>query len=252
MRCDFVVSAMAKKAKISPSKKSAKKSAPSKSKKSAKKAVKKSIKKSTKKSVKKSVKKVIKKAPARKAPAKVAPAKKAPAVSAPSRTTAVPTPVAPQAPAVSYPDQIADRSVRLTDGSTSSLSGLSGPKGLVLYFYPKDDTPGCTVEACNFRDAESKIRAMGYKIAGVSPDTSTAHQKFTAKYHLNFPLIADEDHSLCEAAGVWQEKSMYGKSYMGVARTTLVLDPSLNVKKVYEKVKPDGHADAIAGDLSGL
>ncbi len=246
---------MAKKAKKTTAKKAVRKAA-------GKPAKKKSVKKAAARkpapaSVKKTSKKAVKKTTARKPAAaivKKSPAPKPAAKTAPKPVVRPAAETPKTAPALSavYPDQIPDRNVRLTDGSTAPLSSLAGPKGLVLYFYPKDDTPGCTVEACNFRDADANVKAAGYNIVGVSPDTSASHQKFTAKYHLTFPLIADEDHSLCDAAGVWQEKSMYGKTYMGVARTTFVLDRALNVKKVYEKVKPDGHADAVAGDIAAL
>lgn len=241
---------MAKKSKKSPSKKS-KKSA------SRKAAPKKKIikKKKVARPVKKAAPKKVTKKPAKKStkPAKVVKPKAAPAIkpTAPAKTTApAAKPEVSEKPAVVYPTRIEDRPVQLTNGQTVQLSSLTGTNGLVLYFYPKDDTPGCTVEACNFRDTESGLKTKGWNVVGVSPDSAAAHQKFTAKHSLNFPLIADEDHSLCEASKVWQEKSMYGKSYMGVARTTFLLDTRLNVKKVYERVRPEGHADEILKDVS--
>ncbi|MBL8020198.1 MAG: peroxiredoxin [Leptospirales bacterium] len=242
---------MAKKSKKSPSKKS-KKSA------SRKAAPRKKIikKKKVARPVKKTAPKKVKKKTAKKStkPAKVVKPKAVPAIkpTAPAKTSTAPAtkPQVSEKPAVVYPTRIEDRPVQLTNGQTVQLSSLTGTNGLVLYFYPKDDTPGCTVEACNFRDTESALKNKGWNVVGVSPDSAAAHQKFTAKHSLNFPLIADEDHSLCEASKVWQEKSMYGKSYMGVARTTFLLDTNLNVKKVYERVRPEGHADEILEDVS--
>ncbi len=145
---------------------------------------------------------------------------------------------------------LADRPVTLTDGTTQNLAKLAGPRGLVLYFYPKDQTPGCTREACDFRDNQMRLKSMGFGVAGVSPDSVKSHQSFTAKQSLNFPLIADVDKKLCEELGVWQEKSLYGRSYMGVARTTFVLSPDLRVTKVYGNVKVDGHVTSILNDLA--
>ncbi|MCE9598182.1 MAG: peroxiredoxin [Spirochaetia bacterium] len=238
---------MAKKSKKSPSKKS-KKSAPRKAAPKKKIVKKKKAAKPVKKlAPKKAAKKTSKKAskPAKVVKRKVAPVRKP--VSAPTVAPAVPE---TEKPAVVYPSRIEDRPVQLTNGQTVQLSSLIGSNGLVLYFYPKDDTPGCTVEACNFRDSESQLKSKGWNVVGVSPDSAAAHQKFTSKHSLNFPLIADEDHSLCEAAKVWQEKSMYGKHYMGVARTTFLLDSNLNIKKVYQRVRPDGHADEVLKDVA--
>ncbi|MDH5656113.1 MAG: peroxiredoxin [Spirochaetia bacterium] len=145
--------------------------------------------------------------------------------------------------------KIKDRKVTLTDESSIKLSELSGKKGMILYFYPKDNTPGCTTETCSFNDGFSVLKKMGYTIVGVSPDSPKSHQKFTDKYSLKFPLIADEEKKLCMDAGVWAEKSMYGRKYMGVLRTTFVLEPSLKIIRVYEKVKPAGHAEQIMKDL---
>jgi peroxiredoxin Q/BCP len=183
-----------------------------------------------KKTARKSAKKAAPVKPARKSPAK---------------------PQAEKAP-VQYPESLRDLTVQLTDGSSTSLSALSGPSGLVLYFYPKDDTPGCTIESCSFRDANNALKEKGFNIAGVSGDSPQSHQKFTSKYSLNFPLISDLDHSLTRAAGAWQEKSMYGKTYMGIARITMLLDPSLRVRKVYPKVRPDGHGEQVLADAGEL
>lgn len=113
---------------------------------------------------------------------------------------------------------------------------------LVLYFYPKDDTSGCTLEACNFRDDYSAYVEAGITILGVSPDSSKSHSKFKEKYQLPFPLLADEDHAICEQYGVWGEKQFMGRSYLGVLRTTFLIDPNGKIKKVFEKVRPAEHS----------
>lgn len=117
----------------------------------------------------------------------------------------------------------------------------------VVYFYPKDDTPGCTVEACEFRDAA--LSFAGARVVGVSPDRPISHQKFIAKFDLNFTLLADVDHVLAEACGVWVEKSMYGKTYMGIERSTFLVDEHGVVAKIWRKVKPQGHAEQVAAAL---
>jgi peroxiredoxin Q/BCP len=131
-------------------------------------------------------------------------------------------------------------------GKTVTLNDLKGSKTIV-YFYPKDDTPGCTVEACEFRDQMPRFE--GSKVVGVSPDSPKSHQKFIDKFGLNFTLLSDKDKALSEAAGVWVEKSMYGKKYMGVARTTFLLDEGANVLKVWRDVKPKGHAGEVLAAL---
>jgi len=132
------------------------------------------------------------------------------------------------------------------DGNTVTLEDLKG-QNVVVYFYPKDDTSGCTVEACEFRDVLPNI--PNAKVVGVSPDNSKSHRKFADKYNLNFTLLADTEHALCEAAGVWAEKSMYGKKYMGVERTTFILNAEGLVTKVFNKVKPQGHAAEVIAAL---
>jgi peroxiredoxin Q/BCP len=132
------------------------------------------------------------------------------------------------------------------NGNTITLDDLKGSK-TVVYFYPKDDTPGCTVEACDFRDLSPKIGDA--KVIGVSPDPVKSHRKFADKFGLGFSLLADEDHTLAEAVGVWVEKSMYGRKYMGVDRTTFVLDETGVVEKVFAKVNPKGHADEVLASL---
>ena len=132
-------------------------------------------------------------------------------------------------------------------GEVLSLGDLKGQKA-VIYFYPKDDTPGCTTEACEFRDATPTFG--GARVIGVSPDETKSHKKFVEKYSLNFTLLSDPDHSLMEALGIWVEKSMYGKKYMGVERTTYVVDEQGVILKVFRKVKPQGHAAEVLAVLS--
>jgi len=129
-------------------------------------------------------------------------------------------------------------------GETVRLKDLRGQK-IVLYFYPKDDTPGCTKEACSFRDAFSDFKKRGIRILGVSLDSEASHQKFTAKYNLPFTLLADTDHSIADAYGVYGEKKFMGRSYMGVKRMTFLIDEKGKIKKVFEKVKPEEHAREI-------
>ena len=130
------------------------------------------------------------------------------------------------------------------DGTTLSLSDLRG-QTVVLYFYPKDDTPGCTKESCDFRDVESQILRAGGAIVGVSLDGKESHQKFIKKFELPFPLLSDEDAAISKAYGVYKEKSMYGKKYWGIERSTFVIDLEGTVKAVFRKVKVDGHADEV-------
>ncbi|MCC5813751.1 MAG: thioredoxin-dependent thiol peroxidase [Leptospira sp.] len=139
-----------------------------------------------------------------------------------------------------------------TNGEKTKLSDLMGKKGLVLYFYPRDSTPGCTTEACDFRDNLARLTKLGFGVVGISKDDTKSHQKFTEKQSLNFPLISDETGEICESYGVWQEKQFMGKKHMGIVRTTFLLDASLKVLKVYEKVKVAGHVDAIMEDIKNL
>ena len=130
------------------------------------------------------------------------------------------------------------------DGNSISLKDLRGQK-VVLYFYPKDDTPGCTKEACSFRDAFSQFKKKGIAVLGVSPDKEASHQKFVTKYKLPFTLLADTDRSIAEAYGVWGEKKFMGRTYMGVHRTTFLIDEKGKIKKIFEKVKPEDHASEV-------
>jgi thioredoxin-dependent peroxiredoxin len=129
-------------------------------------------------------------------------------------------------------------------GETVSLQGLEG-KTVVLYFYPKDDTPGCTTEACEFRDSWKAVQKSGAVVLGVSPDGVESHRKFRAKFKLPYPLLADEDHAVADAYGAWGEKSMYGRKYYGILRTTFIIDGAGLVRRVFEKVKPAGHAAEV-------
>jgi len=137
-----------------------------------------------------------------------------------------------------------DFSANNQKGETLSIGHFSGKK-LVLYFYPKDDTPGCTAEACSLRDNYQDLIAQGYSILGVSPDTEAKHQKFIEKYNLPFDLLADTDNAVALAYGVWVEKSMYGRKYMGIARTTFVIDEQGNLTEIIEKVDTKNHATQI-------
>jgi len=134
------------------------------------------------------------------------------------------------------------------DGRTYSLDGLRGKK-IVLYFYPKDDTTGCTKEACSFRDNLSRVTSKGAIVLGVSRDTLSSHGKFRDKYHLNFPLLADVDGRVTEAYGVWKEKSNYGRTYWGIERTTFLLDEKGRIARVWPKVKVEGHTDEVLAAL---
>lgn len=129
-------------------------------------------------------------------------------------------------------------------GETVSLDDYIGRK-LVLYFYPKDNTPGCTAQACNLNDNYSSFISKGYEVLGVSPDDEKSHQKFIGKYNLKFNLIADTEKKISEAYGVWVEKKMYGKTYMGVARTTFIINEQGVIEKIISKVDTKNHADQI-------
>ena len=129
-------------------------------------------------------------------------------------------------------------------GETIKLSELRG-KPVILYFYPKDDTPGCTTQACGIRDAYGEFEKAGAVVLGVSPDSEKSHGKFKSKYELPFTLLADTEHSVAEQYGVWGEKSFAGKKYMGVNRSTFVIDAEGNVKRVMRDVKPANHADDV-------
>lgn len=130
------------------------------------------------------------------------------------------------------------------NGETIALDDYKGKK-LVLYFYPKDNTPGCTAQACNLNDNYSSFTSKGYEVVGVSPDDEKSHQKFIGKFNLKFNLIADTEKEISEAYGVWVEKKMYGRTYMGVARTTFIINEEGVIEKIISKVDTKNHADQI-------
>lgn len=132
------------------------------------------------------------------------------------------------------------------------LSDYKGKSSVVLYFYPKDDTPGCTKEACSFRDQLKDFEAAGSAILGISPDDPNSHAKFAEKFALPFPLLADPDHAVAEAYGVWKEKNNYGKKYMGIERTTFVIGKDGNVAKIYPRVKVDEHSEKVLEFVKSL
>ena len=143
--------------------------------------------------------------------------------------------VGAKAPDFSLPDQT---------GAIHSFKDQKG-KWVVLYFYPKDDTPGCTKEACSFRDNLARVTAKGAVVFGVSADSVASHAKFADKFELSFPLLSDEDKSVIQAYDVWKEKNMYGKKSMGIVRTTYLIDPEGVISKVWKRVKVEGHTDEV-------
>jgi thioredoxin-dependent peroxiredoxin len=140
-----------------------------------------------------------------------------------------------KAPDFTLPDQ---------NGDTVSLKDFRG-KWVVLYFYPRADTPGCTIEACEFRDSHKKTEKVGAVVLGISPDTPTAQKKFEEKFDLPFTLLGDADKKVCSLYGVIQEKNMYGKKVMGVVRTTFIIGPDGKIKHIFRKVRPEGHAEEV-------
>jgi peroxiredoxin Q/BCP len=130
-----------------------------------------------------------------------------------------------------------------------SLASLKGQR-VVVFFFPKADTPGCTTESCEFRDAHKTFAKKNAVIVGISPDKTAAHAKFAVKYSLPFTLVADPEHAIAEAYGVWKEKSMYGRKYMGIERTTFVIDEQGRIAKIFAKVKPAGHAAQVLEALA--
>ena len=138
--------------------------------------------------------------------------------------------------------------LRSGDGQTVRLSDLRG-QWVILYFYPKDDTPGCTKEACAFQAVRSQVSRQHAVVLGVSRDALASHQRFAQKYHLTFPLLSDPDASACKAYGVYTQKSMYGRTYWGIARTTFLIDPQGRIAAVFPKVTVDGHIEAVLETL---
>jgi thioredoxin-dependent peroxiredoxin len=151
---------------------------------------------------------------------------------------------------VTVGDPAPDFTLADQDGHDVSLSGLRG-KTVVLYFYPKADTPGCTVQACGVRDHQTDYAQAGAAVLGVSPDPVRRLARFDGKYGLGFPLLADEDHSVAEAYGVWVQKSMYGRTYMGIERSTFVIDADGVIKDIFRNVKPAQHDELVLGTLRG-
>lgn len=142
-----------------------------------------------------------------------------------------------------------DFKLKTDEGQEVSLKDFKGKK-VVLYFYPKDDTPGCTKEACGFRDEQKKFTKGNAVVLGVSADDVNSHAKFKKKFSLSFPLLSDPDKTTIKAYDVWKEKSMYGKKYMGIERTTFVIDENGKIAKVFPKVKVDGHIEEVLAQLS--
>ena len=141
-----------------------------------------------------------------------------------------------------------DFALTADDGRTVSLKDFQGKK-VVLYFYPKDDTPGCTTEACSFRDNLARVTTKGAVVLGVSRDDTASHRKFKDKYDLNFPLLSDDSGAVTEAYGVWKKKNRYGREYMGIERTTFLIDGNGRIEKVWPKVRVEGHADEVLAAL---
>ena len=147
-------------------------------------------------------------------------------------------------------DKAPDFSLPASTGETISLKDYLGTNRVVLYFYPKDNTPGCTKEACSFRDNLDNIEAKDTVVLGVSKDSLKSHDKFINKFNLNFPLLSDEDHKVAEAYGAWGEKSMYGKTYLGMIRKTFVIGKDGTLEHVFHKVKSAGHGEEILNLIS--
>lgn len=141
-------------------------------------------------------------------------------------------------------DKAPDFSLQDDSGKEVSLRSLKGKK-VVIYFYPKDDTPGCTKEACGFRDSWKKFEKAGIAVYGVSKDSIESHQKFKNKYSLPFPLLSDPENTLAKSYGAWGEKNMYGRKTYGIIRSTFIIDESGTIQKIYPKVKPEGHAEEV-------
>jgi peroxiredoxin Q/BCP len=149
------------------------------------------------------------------------------------------------------PKRAPDFTLTADDGRKVRLSDFKG-KPVVLYFYPKDDTPGCTREACAFRDRRDELQAHGAAVLGVSPDSVASHTKFRDKFQLNFPLLADTDHKVAERYGAWREKNMYGKKSMGIQRSTYLIDADGKVANLWKRVSVDGHDDQVLQALREL
>jgi len=141
-------------------------------------------------------------------------------------------------------DPAPDFELESDGGEIFRLEDFRG-RGVVLYFYPKDDTPGCTRQACGFRDRIADFEGAGWTVLGVSPDSVDRHRKFREKHELNFPLLSDPDHEVADAYGAWGKKKLYGREHEGILRTTFLIDGQARIAGIHEKVRPDGHADAL-------
>jgi peroxiredoxin Q/BCP len=148
-------------------------------------------------------------------------------------------------------DKAPDFRLPADGGGAVALSGFRG-RPVILYFYPKDDTPGCTQESCDFRDNLAALDRIGAQVIGLSRDSVKKHDKFKKKYNLNFPLAADEDGEVCNAYGAWVEKSLYGKKYMGIDRSTFLIDGDGIIRKIWRKVKVSGHVDEVMREIEAL
>ena len=148
-------------------------------------------------------------------------------------------------------DKAPDFNLNSSDGSNISLDQLKGKK-IVIYFYPKDDTPGCTIEACEFRDANNDISNAGAVVFGVSKDNLTSHHKFISKFGLNFPLLSDEDGQMCNLYGAWGEKTSFGKTTFGILRITFLIDEFGVIAKIWNNVKPEGHSKEVLDAIQSL
>lgn len=234
----------------------AKKAAPKAKKSAAKKpAAKKAAKPAAKKAAPKAATKAAPKAAAKKAAAPKAAKKAAPKAAKPAAPKAAPkkaaAPKAPELKPMAGPkvgDTAPDFVLPSDEGHTISLGDYKGKK-IILYFYPKDDTPGCTTEACSFRDSFARLNSLQAVVLGVSRDDVESHKKFHTKFKLNFPLLSDIEGRACQIYGVWKEKNNYGKTYMGIERSTFLIGTDGKIKKIYPSVKVEGHVDEIMKDL---
>ncbi|MBL8849510.1 MAG: thioredoxin-dependent thiol peroxidase [Planctomycetaceae bacterium] len=149
-------------------------------------------------------------------------------------------------------DSAPEFSLPAVPGGKLSLKQFRGKQNVVLYFYPRDNTPGCTQEACDFRDQSTALTRAGAAVLGISPDTTASHEKFAAKFGLPFPLLADADHAVAEKYGVWVEKNLYGRKSMGIQRATFLIDKRGKIAAVWPKVKVAGHVDEVLAELKNM
>jgi peroxiredoxin Q/BCP len=171
-----------------------------------------------------------------------------PAAKTPKKSASKTAPEAPESPGPQAGDKAPALKLPDENGKAVSLADFKGKK-VVLYFYPKDATPGCTTEACDFRDNLNRLTKAGAVVLGISADSEASHKKFKEKQGLNFPLLSDPDRKAIEAYGVWQEKSLYGRRFMGIVRSTFIIDETGRIAKVFPKVKVGGHVDEVLAAL---